>query len=83
MVMVVMQVMLVIMCGMSARIGSTQWAEDFNGIHDFGAKPFEHRLDYVIPQNEDAIWFNLCSEMSVADVPCKLRNMECIAPRTS
>jgi hypothetical protein len=74
----VMVVMLVIMCGMPARIGSPQWAEDFNGIDDFGAKPFKHRLDYVIPQNEDAIRFNLCLQVPISNVPCKFGYMECI-----
>ena len=46
---------------------------------DRGAEPFQHRLDDVVAQDEDARFLDLRREMAVADMPGKLGEMRRVA----
>jgi hypothetical protein len=58
--------------GVAACIGAAERAERFAQLAHIGAKPFEHRLDDVVSQDEDARIFDRRSQVAVADVPCEL-----------
>jgi hypothetical protein len=66
--------------GVAACIGAPERAERFAHLAHIGAEPFEHRLDDVVSQDEDARVFDRRSQVAVADVPCELGQVNRIAP---
>lgn len=59
-----------------AGIGAAHRVEGCDDILDLGAEPFEHRLDDMVAQDQDAVSRDGGGEMAVADVPGELGEME-------
>ena len=59
-----------------AGISAAHWVEWCDDVLDLGAQPFEHRLDDMVAQDQDAIRRDRGGEMAVADVPGELGEMK-------
>lgn len=55
-----------------AGIGAAHRIEGCDDVLDFGAEPFEHRLDDMVAQDQDAVRRDRGGEMAVADMPGEL-----------
>src|SRR4029453_2486643 len=59
----------------AAGIGAAYGHEYLVCVSHNRAKSFEHRLDDMVAQDQDAAFLYLCREMAVADVPDELGEM--------
>ncbi len=70
---------IVIMRMAVAGIGAAHRRERLDDIGHRRAEAFEHRLDDMVAQDEDAIGLDRRGEMAVADMPGKLGEMHRVA----
>jgi hypothetical protein len=79
MVVIVRAMAVMMQMALLARVRAAQRAEPCAHVGDTGAEPFEHRLEDVIAQDQDAVGMDGCGEMAVADVPGELGEMHRVA----
>ena len=70
--------MTVIMTAM-AGIGAAHRLERLGDVAHRSAEPFQHRLDDMVAQDEDAVGLDCRGEMAVADMPGELGQMHGVA----
>lgn len=82
-VMIMIMVMVVIMMMMPvsvavARVSAAHGREGLDHVAHGSAKTFQHRLDDVVAQDEDAVGGDRSGKVSVADMPCEFGQMDSV-----